>query len=369
MSQNPYSSQDLTRTILAVLCVSALIASTLWIVRPFVTAFMWAGTIVIATWPLMLRIQAKLGNRRGLATTVMTLALLLILLVPVSFAVASLIGNLKDIVDRVHSAGEIKIPAPPPWVERIPLKGPQISAEWQRMSAEGPDSISAKVAPYAGRIIQWCVGQIGGVGAMMVQFLLTLIISAILYVNGETVGRGIRRFAYRLAGTRGERAATLAAGTVRGVAMGVVVTAIIQTALAAMGLLLASIPGTAVLTAAALLLCLAQLGPILIMLPAVIWKFYSGDTVWGVVLLIFTIVAGGIDNFIRPVLIRRGANLPILLIIAGVIGGLVSFGIMGIFVGPVILAVTYVLLREWVEDYPASRPDAPAEDSASVASV
>src|SRR5947209_15895715 len=121
MSRESYSSYDLTRTILSVVCIGALIASTLWIVEPFVTAFLWASTIVISTWPVMLRVQAKLGGRRGLATTVMTLGLSLVLLVPVSISAAALISNLKQIVSQVSTASEIKIPPPPPWIERIPV--------------------------------------------------------------------------------------------------------------------------------------------------------------------------------------------------------------------------------------------------------
>jgi predicted PurR-regulated permease PerM len=128
---------------------------------------------------------------------------------------------------------------------------------------------------------------------------------------------------------------------------------------AGIGLAIASVPGVLLLTSAILVLCLAQLGPVLVMLPAVIWKFYSGDALWGSVLLAFAIVSGTIDNFLRPVLIRRGADLPLLLILAGVIGGMISFGIMGIFIGPVILAVTHTLLSDWVENKPEPEQELP----------
>jgi predicted PurR-regulated permease PerM len=182
--------------------------------------------------------------------------------------------------------------------------------------------------------------------------LLTVVISAVLYVNGETAARGVRRFAKRLAGLNGDRAAVLASATIRGVAMGVIVTAVLQTIIASAGLVIVSIPGAGFLAAAILILSLAQLGPVLVMLPAVAWKFHSGDSTGGFVLLAFTLVACTIDNFLRPFLIRKGTDLPLVLLFAGVIGGMISFGIMGIFVGPVILAVTAVLLREWVDTQP-----------------
>jgi predicted PurR-regulated permease PerM len=155
------------------------------------------------------------------------------------------------------------------------------------------------------------------------------------------------------------------------VALGVVVTALAQSLLAGVGLWVTGVPFAPVLTAVIFLLCLVQLGPALVMGPAVVWMYYSGDSFWATVLLAFTVVAAVMDNFIRPVLIRRGADLPLLLILAGVIGGLIAFGILGIFIGPTVLAIAYALLNAWMADHPdselaAERPDghsAPAVES------
>jgi len=129
----------------------------------------------------------------------------------------------------------------------------------------------------------------------------------------------------------------------------VVVTALAQSAVAGIGLALCSVPGAMLLTSAILVLCLAQLGPILVMLPATIWKFHSGETAGAAILLLFTILSTTMDAFLRPVLIKRGADLPLLLILTGVIGGMIGFGIMGIFIGPVTLGVAYTLLKDWIE--------------------
>ena len=354
--QQPNPKGDLTRTTLGTLFIVGLIAASLWILKPFLTALLWATMIVISTWPVLLRLQARLGGSRGLAATAFTVALLLVLIVPLGFAGGTLIGNMDGIVAWANSLKSAALPPPPEWIAGIPLAGAKISAGWQALASEGKEGLSARVAPYAGRFVEWLVGQLGGLGAMVLQFLLTVIIAAVLYVNGETAGDGVVRFFVRLAGAHGRKAALLAAGAIRGVATGVIVTAITQTAIAGAGLLICSVPGAALLISAILVLCLAQLGPILIMIPAVIWKFYSGDVVWGSVLLVFAIVSGGIDNFIRPLLIRRGADLPLLLIFAGVMGGMIGAGIMGIFIGPVILAVTQALLKEWVDN----RPETPA---------
>jgi len=175
-----------------------------------------------------------------------------------------------------------------------------------------------------------------------------------MYAGGETAAAGIRKFARRFAGQRGEDVVLLASRAIRGVALGVVVTALVQAFLGGIGVAIAGVPFASVLTAAMLLLCLAQVGPTLVLLPATLWTFYTGDNVWGTVLAIWTVIVGTIDNFIRPVLIKQGADLPLLLIFAGVIGGLVSMGLLGIFVGPVVLAVAYTLAEAWVNEQPAT---------------
>jgi predicted PurR-regulated permease PerM len=360
MQQNSYSGRDLTSTTLGVLFIGALTVSSAWIARPFLSALLWATMIVISTWTLLLALQTRLGGRRGLATAVMTVALLLVLVIPLFLAIGVLIGNIDDIVAKANSLQTLQVPPPPAWVAQLPLKGRELSAQWQRLSDEGPGSLSAQLTPYAGSILRWLAVRVGGVGGMILQSLLIVIISVILYMNGEIAARSVRRFATRLAGANGDRAAVLAAATIRGVAMAVIITAIVQTSIAGAGLVVASIPAAGLLAAIVLILNLAQLGPWLVMLPAVAWKFYSGDSLWGFVLLVFTLVAGTIDNFIRPVLIKKGADLPLLLIFAGVIGGIISFGFMGIFVGPVILAVTFVLLRAWVNNQPEAKKEASA---------
>jgi len=179
---------------------------------------------------------------------------------------------------------------------------------------------------------------------MIVQFLLTVIIAAILYSNGETAAAGVRSFARRLAGQRGEEAAVLAARAIRGVALCVVVTAIMQATLSGIGLAVTGVPAAALLTGMTFMLCLAQIGPIPVLIPAVIWLFWKDGALWGSILLVFAVLAVALDSFVRPVLIRKGADLPLILIFAGVIGGLIAFGIIGLFIGPAVLAVTFTLL-------------------------
>ena len=207
-----------------------------------------------------------------------------------------------------------------------------------------------KLAPHAGAMVKWTTSKFGSIGLLFVQFLLTVIIAAVMYAGGESAAAAVKRFGRRLAGPRGENIVVLAGQAIRGVALGVGVTALVQSALGGIGLAIVGIPFAGLLTAMMLMLCIAQLGPALVLIPAVIWVYWSGDTGWGTFLLVWSVIVVALDNFLRPVLIKLGADLPLLLILAGVIGGLFAFGLVGIFVGPVVLAVAYTLLGEWISD-------------------
>ncbi len=345
---NRLFSQDVTRISLSVLFLAVLIAACFWVLHPFLSAIVWAAMIVIASWPLLLSIQSKLGGKRSLAVLVMTLLLLGILIVPLTLAISTVIEKAQDLYANRQAIAEFKIPPPPEWLHNIPLQGVKLSVKWQELSLLPQQELSEKIAPYSNKIIGWFLTQAGSVGMLLLHCFLTVIISAIMYANGETAAKGVRLFCRRLAGQPGEDAVILAANAVRGVAIGIVGTALIQSVLAGIGLLIAGVPGAAVLTAVILLLCVAQIGPALVMIPVTIWIFTQDQTSWGIFMAVWTLIVGTIDNFIRPFLIKKGADLPLLLIFAGVIGGLISFGLIGLFIGPVALAVTYTLVKEWV---------------------
>jgi predicted PurR-regulated permease PerM len=346
----PPASRDLARITLGVLFIGLMIVASLWVLRPFLAAMVWAATVVVATWPMMVALQARLGGRRWLAVTLMTAAMLLLLVVPLVVAVTTIVDYADDIVRWVQAVASQGVPSPPEWVGQVPLVGTRLLQRWQQLAATSREDLMRQAAPYARIMVLWLASQAGGLGRLLLHFLLTVVITAILYATGETAARGVRRFAHRLAGDRGEESVVLAGQAIRAVALGVVVTALVQSAAAGIGLLVVGFPYAAVLTAIIFMLCIAQLGPILVLAPAVGWLYWSGHTGWGTVLLIWTALVGALDNVLRPILIRRGADLPLLLIFAGVIGGLVSFGVIGLFVGPVILAVTYRLLESWIAD-------------------
>jgi predicted PurR-regulated permease PerM len=356
------SQHDTARGVLAVLFIVALIGSSMWILRPFLGAIVWAATIVVATWPLMISLQAWLWGKRALAVTVMTIVLLCVLVVPLTFAIGTIVSNVDEIAAWAKSLVALRTPAPPEWVANLPFVGARAAELWERVAAVGIQEFAARAAPYAGVVLAWFVAQLGNIGVLLAQFLLTVIIAAAMYANGELAAQRLMRFGRRLAGSGGENAVYLAGQTIRGVALGIVVTALAQTVFGGVGLLIAGVPFVGILTAVMLLLSIAQVGVVPVLGCAVVWLYWTGDTAWGTFLLVWTIVAGTMDNFLRPILIRKGADLPLLLVFAGVVGGLLAFGLIGIFVGPVVLAVADALLTAWIvgEVEKADTTDSPA---------
>jgi predicted PurR-regulated permease PerM len=341
-------ARDLTRTTLGVLFVVLLAVASLWVMRPFLLPLVWAATIVIATWPVLTLLQRRLWGRRWLAASIMVALLLLVFLVPASLAVAVVIANADQIGNLVSKLGSIELPMPPAWVADLPMVGTQIAQRWARLASSGPEGIGAQVAPYARDIVELVLSQLERFGLLLLDFFLTAVLAAILYLRGEIAAAGIRRFAGRLAGPRGEEVALLAGRSIQSVALGVVVTALLQSMVGGIGLLVTGVPFVGLLTGLMFLLSIAQIGAAPAMAIATVWLFVGGSTGSGIVLAAWTVAVGGMDNVIRPLLIRRGVELPLLLIFAGVIGGLIAFGVIGIFVGPVLLAVTYTLLGAWV---------------------
>ena len=353
----PAPSGDITRIVLLVLLIGLLILGSFWTLLPFLGALVWATTLVIATWPVMLWVQRVTGGRRGIAVAVMTVLILAALIVPLVFAISAVLDAAYRSPALMHDFMVRGLGEPPLWLADVPLVGKRVTEQWQQIAAGGPDALVEFVRPYARDAASWAISATGGFGMLVVQFLLIVVLTAILYSQGELAAQGALAFGRRIGDERGERTIVLAGQAVRSVALGVVVTALVQSLLAGTGLWITGVPHAALLTAFIFVLCIAQIGPVLIVLPAIAWLFWSGSSGWGTVLVIWSLPVLALDNVLRPILIRRGVQLPMLLIIAGVIGGLVSFGVLGLFVGPVILAATYTLAKEWVNEGAQAEPD------------
>ena len=347
---NNWSLRELPRTVLAVLFIAIMIIASLWIMQPFLPALIWSTLVVVATWPLMLAVQRRLWGKRSLAVIVMTTALLLIVILPLALAVLTIIEHADDVGEHLKTLSHASVPAPPGWVAQVPFVGPKFAADWETIVALGADELHARVTPYAKDAGRWILSKSGSLAAFLVHLLLTVIISALLYAKGEVANGAVRAFARRLVGPRGEKSITLAGQSIRAVALGVVVTAVVQAALGGIGLAVAGVPLPGLLTALMFVLAVAQIGAGPVLVLALVWLYWTGETTTATVFLVWSLFVDSIDNVLRPILIKSGADLPLLLIFAGVIGGLLAFGVVGLFVGPVVLAVAYTELIAWVND-------------------
>ncbi len=345
---------DLVQTTLGVLFIGGLLFASFRVLRPFLGAVIWATMIVVATWPAFRALEARLRNRRFWAVAVMMVLLMTGLVVPLFLAIATLLDNAERMLAWAAALKDVRVPPPPDWVASVPVVGDALRGFWDQVAAAGINALAAKLAPYASDITKWFLAEAGSFGMLLVHLVLTVIMSAILFAGGDGAAEWLKRFGRRLAGPRGQEAVVLAGQAIRGVALGVVVTAVVQSVLGGIGLAIAGVPLVAVLTAFMFMLSIAQIGPMPVLVPAVVWLYWSGETGWGSFLLAWTVVVGSLDNLLRPILIKKGANLPLLLVFAGVIGGMITLGLIGIFVGPVVLAVTYTLIDAWVREDPRS---------------
>ena len=344
----PPGTRDLPRIVLGVAFILLMGGASLYILQPFLPAVIWATMIVVATWPILIMLQQRLGGSRALAATVMMVLLLVIVIAPLVALISAIVGQSERLSEL--RALEFKLPGPPSWVGSIPVVGERAAAEWLAIAEGGPESLAGRFAPYMAQIGQWLLAQLGGLGGMVIHLFLTFIFCGVLYAAGETGAMGARRFFRRLHGARGDEVVVLAGASIRAVALGIVVTAVVQTVLGAIGLAIAGVPYVAVLAALMLVCCIAQIGPGLILFGSVIWLWYVGQHGWAIALLVWSLPVVMLDNVLRPMLIKRGADLPLMLIMIGVIGGLLAFGIVGLFVGPVVLAVAYTLMAAWIAE-------------------
>jgi len=345
-------TRDLARTTLVVLAIGTLMGTSLWILRPFVPALIWATMIVVATWPLLLALQKRLWRQRWLAVTALMIALVLVFVLPFWLAISAIVTNAEEIAGWAKSLSTLQLPQPWDWIRNIPFVGEKIYLRWLELTAFGPEELASMATPYAQEAMHWFAAEVGSFGLMAVQLPLTLIIAGVLYFWGEKSAEGVHRFGRRLAGERGERAISLAGRAIRAVALGVVLTALAQSLLGGIALWIAGVPFAGILTSVMFLLALAQIGAVPVLLCAAAWLYWRGSVGWMIALIVWSVIVGSLDNIMRPLLIKQGADLSLLLIFAGVIGGLLAFGLVGIFVGPVVLAVAYTLLETWMREEP-----------------
>jgi len=330
-------------------CIAALAFGVLAVLRPFLPAILWATIIVVSTWPLMLRVQHFFGGRRGLAVAAMSTGLFAVIVAPVGLLLGTLITRLPALRDLEARMLAGPWPGPPDWLARLPY-GAQLAASWQQAAERTPEYWVETVKPYFSKAIIWLGQHLGTLGGITVDFLLTLVLVVVFYQHGEALADSIRKLARRVGGARAAESALLAAQAMRAIAAGVVVTALVESILSGLGLWVAGIPEAGLLTSLMFLLCVMQLGTMLVLLPAALWLALQHQLGWGIALAVWAVLMSLGEGVLRPWLIQRGARLSLMLVLGGVLGGLLAFGVAGIFIGPVLLAVAQSILERWTNE-------------------
>jgi predicted PurR-regulated permease PerM len=339
--------------------LTILVVGCFVVLRPFLVALLWSLLLTVATWPAFERLKHGLGGRRTIAAALMTLMLALVLLVPFVLAGRGLAENLRTLTQFVVSTLQLPAPAPPGWLGEVPVIGDDAVSAWRSL-LDADRTLGAILSPYIGTATRWTLSTAANLGTDLLQLAISVVIAFFLYRDGEAAARRMRTFFDRVAGDRAERLLRVAHGTMTGVIYGILGTALAQGGLAAIGLAIAGVPAALLLGFVTAFLSLIPGGPALVMWPAAFWLFNEGQIGWAVFVFLWGIFpVGTVDNIIKPLFISRGSTLPLILVFLGVIGGALSFGLLGIFIGPVLLAMAYTLLREWTARAPLTQPQAP----------
>jgi predicted PurR-regulated permease PerM len=323
-----------------------LVVWCFWITRPFIVAVLWGAILAVAVHPGYRRLCHWLGGREGLAAAILSLLALLLLIGPLSMMTTALVGNIADLAERL-SGGQIVIPPPPTTLAEWPFLGPRVERLWQLASVNLLSAMQ-EVQPQLRALGGWLLSLVAGIGLGLLNFVAAVVIAGLLLAYSTGGGRLAQAFATRLVGERGPELAGLAEQTVRNVARGVLGTALIQSALAGTGFVVAGVPWAALLTLVCFLLGVVQIGPAIVLIGAVVYVFSSAGTLIGSLFLAWCVLVGLVDNVLKPLLIGRGSNVPMAVILAGVLGGLLAHGLIGLFVGPIVLALGYELFRAWL---------------------
>ncbi len=351
---------ELVQPLLGLVLLIAIVLAVLAVMAPFMTAIIWAVILVSATWTPFQWLSGRLGNRDTLAATLIVSALLLFILVPLLVASVDFAQQLTHLARTIPEQVQAGLPELPNWISGLPLIGEWAATQWlalQNQDYQILTQLKGMVAP-AARIMLSMAGALGG---GLVMLLISIIIAGLLYAEGERLHRWVIAFSQKVAGPAGENLLLISNSTIRGVVYGFIGAAVAQGALAWLGLAIAGVPNAMSL---GLLVCLVSVvpgGPPLIGFMAAYWLFKQGEVIWaGVLVAWFLLVVGTIDNVVKSLVIGRNSPLPISLILFGVIGGAIAFGMLGVFLGPTLLALFYTLIRNWVNKPSVAEPVAEA---------
>ena len=327
--------------------MSILVVGCFLVLRPFLAAMLLATVVCVSTWPLYLGLLRRMKGRQNIAAFTMTLSLALVVILPLALVAYNLADNVTAFYDGVKQAVEAGPLEPPAWVKGIPIVGGSVDEYWHLLATSQEETLalvkrflqSAKDFLLAGGIL---------LGQGVVEMSLAAFVSFFFYRNGEALLRFLNVAMDRVVGTHAANVFGIINNTVQGVMYGLLGTALAQGFMATIGFAIAGVPAALLLGVVTCLLSLIPVGPPLIWGSAAIWLFYQGAVGWGIFMLLWGFfLISSVDNVVKPMLISRNSNLPFILVLFGVMGGVLAFGFVGVFIGPTLLAVGFSLLQEW----------------------
>jgi predicted PurR-regulated permease PerM len=344
---SPVRDAAYVERVVALTLLFVLILGCILVLRAFLPALLWATILVVSTWPIYTRLERATGGRRGLSALVMVLGVALVLLVPVVTLGVHLGESAADITKLVRDTLAAGLPPLPAWIGKLPLVGSRLQEFWDRVASDNA-ALTAAIQPYVGQGRDALLALGGDLLQGVFQVTVSLFVAFFFYKDGRVTVDMLSQITTRLVGHRSGHLLDVAGGTINGVVQGVLGTALIQAILMAFAFHVAGIPAAMFLGFASFLLSLIPAGLTLLWLPAAIWLSSQGDSGWAIFIVVWGLFVGTIDNWFRPLLIQnRSSELPLALVLLGVLGGALVFGFLGLFLGPVLLALGYSLLREW----------------------
>jgi predicted PurR-regulated permease PerM len=331
---------------LGVLGLLLFIAFTL--VRPFITIAIWSVVLTVALYPVYDWMAGRLGGRHRLAAVLITILNLLIVIGPATWLTLGLIDSLRNLSEHLDPSAWT-LPPPPHVVKTWPVIGETIYQFWDLASTNfraAFDKVAPLLKPLGGTLLRIAEGA----GTGVIEFFIAIVIAGFLFSSAPSLVNAIILFSHRLASGRGEKFVQIAGATIRAVSRGVVGVSALQAFLAGVGLMVAGIPGASLITFAVLILGIIQVGPSVVLIPIAIWSWTAMETTTALLITIYLIPVSLLDNVLRPLVMARGLDTPTLIILIGVIGGTISYGITGLFLGPIVLAVIWELFVVWIRE-------------------
>jgi predicted PurR-regulated permease PerM len=357
-------TDDVIQLVVRLGLLAALAFWTFTLIEPFIPILTWSIVLAVALHPVFIRLAKLLGGRPKLSAAILTLISLAIIIGPAAWVGLSAVDGLKDLAGQL-TAGELAVPSPPEQIKDWPLVGNYLYELWDQVSTN-LRAVLREVAPYLKPLASTMLGFAGNAGVGTLKFLLAVTLTGFLLPFGSQLVAAGRGFLTRVVPEQSEHFLDLAGATIRAVSQGIIGVAVIQSLLAGIGFKLAGIPAAGLLAFLVMLLTIVQIGAAIVMLPVIVWIWMDKDVTTAVLLTLFLGIVGLLDNILKPLVMGRGLTTPTLVILVGVIGGTLAHGMLGLFIGPIILSVAWELTVAWIRNDRAdiaSKPSPPLRDN------